>query len=658
MSAHTVLHTGDTHGGVAERIAGELDAPVVGSVDELRSGPVYYVAAPMEIDERTVVRLQRRLDEGGPDDGAFSIITGRTPDAAEGLFSRTPPRRSDHLLWLREEDRNWFSYDDETRVLTGNDVTPDTAGDPDAAVASLSMLVHGRSMHFYLSGGYLCGFPSDPENADFEGKQPYCVENGRMNCPLEGEILHADRLEIPHVFIDSCASMLPGNDFEGLPVHVGMGLLENSTSLIGGYRQVDAIPQLSLLHYCLLVAGYDTAARTYLLNRAARSYKTAAFPYIPFGRHDVAYHSPTRNEWSADVERGRTETVVDLTDVRAHVVDLEIPFESLPEGDGEWIVRNRTDDLANAPIYYVAFEEEGHVRLLVYTWGHLEVPSLRLSVHPEQHRTDDVAIARNALENAERAKSFGIMDNKGVGQLKDLRNRSRGFGEALDGCRHSTNGYRELDSKLDTLFDGIEQLERYLCDKLEAQYSSFLTDAYREEKARRDVRVSDEDCPYCDRPLFEKTWRDSPGDSERRRGICPLCGIVYDAPAAAPRDAYPRLEGEFVGVDPESTHRVGLSFGNPHGEPVRATFLPRLGTDYDEYRGSDAFDAGPVTRRLGPGESHTEEFTFAAGSVEPNEYWLCGYVICNLNVYQGLTKLVVGDEYGHLRSDRRADRPN
>ena len=638
---------------LAEEFAAEYATEVISTVAEVGRGPVLYVTDPTTVGEDVVLSLQQRLLEQGPETGAFGIITGHTPSAARTLYDRGRASRADdtgtrdsHAVLLREETKDWFSYDDETTVLTGDDVTVEALSSSLSELQSVSMLVHGRSIHFFLSDGFLCGFPN-AQSHSFDGPQPYCVtDNGELDCPLDGDLLHADEVDIPHLFVDSCASMLPENDFEGLPVHVGMGLLDGAESVLGVYRQIDSIPQLSVLHYCLLRAGYTAAERCYLLNRAAHAYNTAAFPYAPFGHPESAITSTA--DQSVEVE-SIDDTTVTLRNVDAHVVDVRL---DLPVTSDELYVRNRTDELANAPLYAVAFQQEGAVRLLVYTWGRFELDELVLEVDDEPLCASDRDIVVDSLANAERLRPLKYLDSKAKGQLKSVRNRFEGIGDDLHEQRYNVNVYRQVEDQMEKLTEALERIENRVASTLTNRYSTFLSDDYRDDFRKTMTATVDRTCSNCDRHMFEKRMENPSGETRRLRGICPLCGVVYDVPDTERPPSWPHIEGEFVPVLDDSI-TFDISFENPLDRAVRATYLPWLGIDHDEFRGREVFTPDSVTTQLEPGERHSVTFELDASDLDGNEYWVCGYVIGNLNVYQGLRKMVVGTEYGHLREDLR-----
>lgn len=631
------------------RLAARIGAEYVHSGSQIGDEFVYYVARPEAIDTNTVLELQRRLLEKGPEDGGFTILTGNESNNVVDLHSRSGYAGDEHALVLRDGTKDWYSYDDAATVLTGEDASAATLASLAGDLQSVSMFVHGRAMHLFLDDGYVCGFPSDADANDFSGRQPYCVTEGGMDCPLEGTPIHADSIDVNHLFVDSCASLLPSTDFTGTPVHVGMELLESVCSLIGTYRQINSLPQMSALHYALLRAGYDTVERCYLLNRAAHSYRTAMLPYVPLGQPDATVSDPTCQRF--EVEGRAEDGLLRLTGIDTHVVDVTLPGWA----DEPTFVRNRTDSLRGSPLYYASFVEDGSTRVLLYTWGRLEVEQLELEIDT----TPVSAVNRRTVErchsNLERTSKLYWIDDKSRGQLKDLGNRLFGLSSDLGDQRYHTNAHAEIDERIQRMSDAVERIEDRILSKVVDGDSVYISDTYGSDLREADVRVADERCGTCDEPLFLRWMTDASRSITRLRGICPRCGIVFDVPdSTGDSITYPSIRGEFVPVTGDEC-AVRVEFTNPTDESASVVCLPWLGTDDDRFSGNDAFDSGQMRRQFAPGESHEFDLTLDVSDVENNEYWIVAYLTCNCAVYQSLQKLVLGTEYGHLRPDLRTD---
>lgn len=639
--------TGSGFEALAEDIAAARGERVVVDRSAIDESTVVYVSSPLDLSAEELLPLQRRLAEDGPEGGGFSVVTGRTPDAARSLYFDRNADRDHHQLLLRDDTDDWFCSDDDCEVLTGSDASVERLRERRDDLCSVSVHSHGRPIHLYLSDGYLCGFPESGTVPEADAPQPYCVVDDERQCPLEGDLLPADELDVPHLFVDSCASMLPGNDRSGLPVHVGMGLLNGADSLIGGYRQIDSLTQLPLLHYCLLRAGYDVVQRCYLLNRAAHAYDSTALPYVPFGRPETSVDDPTASEYDVTFDDG----VVELTDVSAHVVDLTLSVDADP--DDHVYVRNLTDEYASAPIYYAAFEEAGRTRLLLYTWGPMEAERLAFEVSPSRTGRTRYDVLYDSLDRADRVDTLGFLDGKARGQLRDLRNRIEGITDDDHAQRYDANVYRKIDDKVDGMMENLTHVRDRVVDILDRRQSSYLSDRYREGFREVNVTADDSGCPNCPRPLFVKTMTDLPGRTRRKRGVCPQCGVVFDVPASDGEAVNPpTIRGELAGLG-SSAASFEVEFENARDRPMDVVVFPWLSAEDVQVYDDRQFRPRTVETELSPGETEVAEFEFDPTAVEDNEYWLSAYVVANLDVYQGLRKVVVGETVGHARPDLR-----
>lgn len=101
-----VVYTTDDgeFGAVAERIATDRDESVTSELAvALESDePVVYVDDPSNVVEEPLLELQQRLLDRGPERGAFGVVTGYTPEAAEDLyFPGEESNGEDTLLFSR-----------------------------------------------------------------------------------------------------------------------------------------------------------------------------------------------------------------------------------------------------------------------------------------------------------------------------------------------------------------------------------------------------------------------------------------------------------------------------------------------------------------------------------------------------------------------------
>jgi hypothetical protein len=206
---------------LARDVAADRDESVVHAIDRLPAGePVVYVDAPDSVDEETLLALQRRHLSGDATDDAFGIVTGHTEAAARDLYFADHEYDGGHLVLSKNRDLSF--RDADVTVLAGDDLTAHAVSERmGGGSRSLSILVPGWPIHIYFEDGLLCGFPASRSTDGLEsGTQPYCVTDGEMDCPLAGDVVHAERLDASHVFVGSCASLVDNNN-TGLPVHVG-----------------------------------------------------------------------------------------------------------------------------------------------------------------------------------------------------------------------------------------------------------------------------------------------------------------------------------------------------------------------------------------------------------------------------------------------------
>lgn len=626
---------------LAQDIATEHDAEVYTDFERLDPGPVVYVCPPTELRETDLLSLQQRLIEHGPKDGAFGVITGMTPETARSLYAPDPSERNDHAMILRTTDKDVFSYDEETTVLTREDATvPEIRSLKDAD--SMSIMINGRSIHSFLTDGYICGYPSSYDVSEFDGPQPYCVTDGERDCPFSGDLLPADELDVSHLFLNSCTSMIPGNGLtdNALPVHVGMGLLSNATSLIGGYRPFDGREDEVAFHYDLLRAGYDASERCYLLNKASHVTNLKSYPYVVFGTPQRRIAEPTEQQFEVTFDTTDEGTPrLTFEDIDTHVIDVvfDAPEEVLAES--EVYLRNETDEHADAPLYYLLFEEDGRLRLLVYSWGRIQAEELRFSVRTEPYGGQRLSMLRASVDNAEKIDDLGFLDSKARGQIKNVRNHLSGLPSVLDEQRYDANAYRSASDRLEQAMSGIESVRDRLLSLLDRRGPGFLSGEYVDRTVSTDTAVHSESCHSCGRPVFTKEFHDARSKGGRVRGMCPQCANIFDIPLAG-RDAYPQIDGDFVFGDqrPESI-QFELSFTNPTDESMSVAYHPWLHADDDELRGSERFTPRTAHFELGPGQTKTAEFEMDITGIPNEDYPVYGYVVGNLDLYLGVRTL-------------------
>ena len=624
---------------IAEEIADDRDEEIIGDLSEAGDGTIICVVPPMEFTEALGLSLQRRLDENGPDKGAYGIITGMTAEEARKLYYREPTDQPNHCIIVRQEDKERFSYDEDTEVYTRHTATADNVNRlNDEGLESMSMMIDARSIHGYLSDGYICGVPTDRDVESFGGSQPPCIDaDGERDCPYDGELIPANELYTEHAFLNSCMSMLPTNDENGLPVHVGMNLLQNSVSVIGGFRPVDGLLHQTVLHYALLRAGYSAIERCDTLVNQSHALNVEQYPFLLFGTPEVTIENSTPTEYDVELTEKDDSFVIDVDEPSTHVIDVSIPADKFDAGNGPF-VKNLTDEHADAPLYYVAIPDDDEIRVLVYSWGLIDVDSLRFEVVPENEQQIEYERLRSSLRNARKLEELAMGDRKYKGQIENFRNHLLGFAPYLDEQRYKANAYRDTEEHLQQARKNANQVRGYIRELLEDRGPSFLSNEYSERSIARDVHVDPDPCYACGRPVYVKEFASASGDVRRLRGICPRCVNTYDVPKVEGEDEnlHPRIEGD-LWFEPGTTTTVDLRFQNPLDEPMEAMYFFWLCSPEGDIRGEPIFEPDQKKVTLAPHEERALEFEVSPPSRLPeDDYTLYGYVIGNMQIYAGM----------------------
>lgn len=613
---------------LARDIAADRETELVRSVDDATEGTLWYVSSPDELAEERLLTLQERLQRQGPRRGGFGIITGSTVEEARALYERTAGTTGENLVILRKEDRRIRSEDETTEVLTRQEATVSklSAGSDDR-LESLSLVTDGRSIHTYLSDGYLCGVPSEWPDEGVDTYPP-CVDDGGRHgdCP-KGEMIRADDVAVDQIFFNSCSSMNPANSSNGLPVHVGMRLLSNCRSLIGGYRPQSAISEEAALHYAMYRAGYNAAERCFVLNRNARELGIEPYPYCVFGDPTAAAPAAGGGEYDLSISRSDGRIEVTAEGVSAHVLDftVDLPDETAP------VLRN--DRLAHEewPILYTSFETDDGVRFLVYSWSEMDVDAFRFSVDSGGVR-EKLARVEATISGFEDLRPLGFADKKMEGQYANLKNQYTGSTELLDECRYRTNAVNELDDRVETMLGSVDQLFDRLTGVLRRRGPGFFFDDYEDEVLVEELTVPDEECPGCGRQLFVKRATDIRESIERKVGFCPRCVNVFDHPAD-------RTAPEVGLVDDGGDRRFSIEVTNRDSYPSRVRFFPWLWSNDQEIRGADVFGPEYVDEVLRPGESKRATFSADFSGVPDGSYSVYAYAIKDLEVLLATEKV-------------------
>lgn len=622
---------------VAETVAAKRGESLV-TDPENEEGPLVYVADPTNVDEDVLLALQERLQRRGPDEGAYSIITGRTPAEALALHERTSDDQGDHCVLLRRMPDDVPKLEDGFIGLTNNMSANRLRQLDESGLASLNLRTGGWSIHLRLGDGFICGYPTT-DSHKFDGRQPFCVSDGEIDCPLDAELLHADELAPSHVFVASCASIID-NNMSQLPVNVGIGLLSGATSMVGSYYVGASIPQETLLHHSALRAGYSVAERTYFLNWNARINNLKYLPYLPFGRPSATLTTAESPEFEYDYESDDSGASVTLRDVDAYLVDVTLPRDAVP-GDGETIYA-RCNSETQVPLYYLGFDDGDRVRVVLYTGGRLKRDhlDLRVSKSPVDERSRQ--IIADSVRSGEQYRTLGALHKKADNQVKNLGHKFYRLTDTYLFEKYDAHTHREITAELDDLQAEINRIRDEIYDRLGER--RFYFRRYSDRVYDQDVAVEERRCPTCGRRTFRKQYMDVTKTIVRSHGVCPRCGHLYDVPTTdgdcAP--AYPVIEGDLICIT-DDVATMTVTFENPKDVPIDAVVRPQLQADHIE---GTLFTPARTHLSLDPGERQTTTFEIDAGSIPDNQYYVFAHVIGNLDVYVGVGMMVVGEQTG------------
>ena len=638
---------------VAERVASDRKEPLLTEIDEAleTDGPIVWVDAPSNLTERTLLTLQQRLLDDGPEDGAFSLITGYTPEFAEELyFSRLETESRDVLAFPSYPPEEVPNPPDVTMLIDGEATADAIATSTETAPRSFQLSAAGRRIHIYLSEGLICGVPETQDIDAYPEPQPYCISDGQPDCPLSDDLVPAESIDAAHMFVMSCAPAIPNGE-GGLPVHAATGLLNGTESFIGSHRVGASLPHELLLHHSLLVSGYDVTQRCYILNENSHVNGIMSYPYISFGRPSAGIDEPHDPQFDVTFEVD-DQLHVELSNVDAYVVDVSLPAADVPATDDRLWVRNRSD--TGEKIYYSVFEEGDSARLLVYTGDRMEFDSLDLVVsgHRAGHVRRRTAVA--SAENVTRTADLGFLTDEATAEVETLEQQLRTLDRETADERFDVDGHVDVEPRLNSIQGHVDAIRDEILDVINEQ-AGYLYRVYGEYVVDDDVYPADGLCTIChERPTFVKqvaTWR---GEAKRLFNSCGRCGHVFEVPATGrdPDPMYP-LVGVDLDAAGERYQPLEIAFENPRDSPIRATFQPVL--MHMDNESNSCFDPERESTVLMPGESHVAEFTVDTVLIPEDVYHISGIVVANLEIYAGHTTTVFGDVAGytppHLRRD-------
>lgn len=661
-------------GDLAEDIAADRGESVVREFETALSAaePVVYVEAPDRIAERRLLPLQERLTERGPETGGFGVVTGYTAAEAEDLyFSRSEAGTGADEESVKEDallprtPPTYLPDPPNTNLLADGEITAENIADlADDRLRSFQIASSGRPIHVFLSDGLICGIPNSYDVGEFSGREPFCVADGDFECPMDGQLVHAQSIDADHFFLMSCSSTID-NGTAGLPVNVGLGLLDGADSLIGTYRVGFNQPPELLLHHALLSAGYDVSERCYVLNRSARTNAIMRHPYVAFGRPDAKVADPHEPRFEVEIEDApdaeASETAfgddlrVRLTDVDASVADFRIPEAQVPRhddptSDDRLYVRNHSD--AEDRVYYAAFEEDGDARVLVYTGTRMAMDELELTVSPYPARHVERRTAVASAENVRRTAAMGFLSSDAEERMDQLDTQIRKLPVKAEDENFDADHHRDLEQDLSILHGQVNAVREELLATIRDR-SDFVHFEYAPNAAADDVYRHPHECRICgERPVFVKQITGWSGDAKRLLGSCPRCSFVFDVPASekTPDPSYPKVDCE-LDADGPRHQPVQIEFTNPSDDPMQVTFQPLV--LHRDNEANDFFEPQERETLLLPGETHTAEFTIDTALLPHDMYFVMGVVVGNLDVYAGYDVPLKGDkgEYypRHLR---------
>lgn len=635
-----VLNSGadEAFSSLASEISSTDGATVVRSPAEISSGDtVLYVAHPEEVEEEWIDELHVLLDP----DGELGIITGRTVEEARQLYARTPSHTGQDCLLLRGVKSEVTNLDDSVTVIQRGEAT---VGDLREALKgdtrSLSAIINGKDIHAYLKDGYLCGFPADPDKFEFPGTQPPCVSDGELACPLDGDLLHADDIDLDHVFLNACSSVFPNSEY-GLPVNLGLALLSTATSLVGTYRTISITPFQTVLHQNLLRSGYSASERAYVLNRTSEATNLESRPYVALGRPEAGVENPVRQEYRYEHEGRDDGFDITLKDVNASLIDVSIPLESSATGSGDryWYVRT---EYTGEKLFYTAFTEGDDLRVVLTSWDRVYEDEISLEVgHSSYFQRNDIdSLVRNGTEKIEN----GLVPGKARGQYNNARHNVTGAAKYMRREAYLAQAYHDVRDRIRKAEESLRDARESMVTELLSRRPVPLQYEYQDNMVWKDTEVrADTGCPYCGRLIFLQTMEDVLGTCGRTMARCPNCSYIYDVPKGHEAD-YPEIRGEFTDVTIGSTVQHTLSYTNPYDRPVEATAVLNVNTaDYDT---SQCIDRPTRQFELDTSESVSLEYRVDTSEFDPadndGQVYFEGHVILDdLSLVSGMRTLYV-----------------
>ena len=635
---------------VAERIATDRHESLVTDLATATDSTeeIIYVEDPADISEQTLLTLQQRLLERTPTTGSFSIITGYTPEFAEELYFSKVDHNDEDLLLFANQSPTGVDDIDVTSLLEKDDVTAATlekfSSEP---LRSFAINANGRTIHISIADGFICGAPDSQSVQDYPGRQPFCVQDGKVDCPLSDNLVSAESINAAHIFLLSCSSTVD-NATSRLPILPSLGLLNGTDSLIGAYRVAPSWPYELLFHHSLLLSGYNLIDRCYLLNKNSHINGIMGYPYVAYGRPDARIDDPHHPQFDVEFHAGE-DLRVHLSEIDGYALDFLIPEELVPTYDERLYIRNDTD--TDSRVYYLTLEEDDGVRVLLFTGGHIQLSDLDLTVSASRTQQIKRDISINSMRNTVQTEEMGFFGADTMERLPQIRKEIRNLPKQTESELFDSNRHKEIDQVMNVVHGQINAVRENLLSSLR-EHSDYLMYEYASSASDDEVYASEYTCPTCTvRPMFIKQISGWSHENKRLFGTCPRCGFVLDVPTRGrdPAPPFPLVTTD-LGTD-VSDPKLTIEFENQQDVPVHATFQPLV--LHMDNASTSFFDPDRRDTILSPGESHTAEFDVNAAEFPDNMYYIMGVVVANMSVHAGYTATVVGDRGayypGHLR---------
>lgn len=637
-----VVFTGgssDAYRELAEEIATDRNTRVVTDPEHVpASSSILYVDSPERLSESRISHFQSKVQTSTASEQQLGIITGRTIEEARSLYFSRSQSPDQHGLLIRGTDKSLSCTDEDATILTQDDATAGNLSDlQEDGLASLSMVAGLTDIHAYLEGSLICGVPKDLEKFDFDGYQPACMVDGELDCTRDGDFVRAEDLEIQHVFLSGCASLLPNKEMD-LPVHLALALLSGAESMIGGYRVMGGFSYQACLHYDLLRAGYTAAERAYLLNMSAQSSSLEMQPYVVFGRPESRIDDALDQQFSVETQLEDGTCHIEVHDVDAPIIDFTVPTTVFASDQDVFYLRNVTEGV-DRDLFYTAFREGDEVRVVVGSWGRIDATRLEFELAPNRlHEETNVA---QSLQNVNSLKNTGLLSGKARGQIKNARNNFLGLNEYI--CREpfNANVHRDIRDRIEQIENSMANARQSWVEELDDRTGLIQTE-YWDKMYQVDVTVDRGSCPYCGRDVFNQQLQDVFSQRRRTMGQCPRCDYIYDVPTAEPTLYYPELQGDLTLVQKGTSPTLRLSFENPFERRVDATYFPRV--NMHRYSEKELFSPATADVELAPYERRTVEFDLATDPLDRNynegQHHLEGHVVVDtLQTYTGMRTL-------------------